>query len=244
MNPCGNSCVTAVQTVTVRYTEQETHHGSHTRTRTPQLPQAERAPGGARAHRPRPSDRRARSSSPTSARQRHVTDYKALVCVYMFGGNDSNNMIVPVDTRATPHTRALRGGLALTGSKLLAPIPDRSGNPYALHYGARRAESALHTAASRVRAQHGRAQSAADAGAVLAGASRAAEPVLALRSDNTGADRNVDAGRIGWGGRLLDLFGASDTLAAVSVSSPAIFLQGADVRSNVIPPGANSSSPA
>ena len=29
--------------------------------------------------------------------QRRVTDYKALVCVYMFGGNDANNLIVPVD---------------------------------------------------------------------------------------------------------------------------------------------------
>jgi uncharacterized protein (DUF1501 family) len=38
---------------------------------------------------------------------------------------------------------------------------------------------------------------------------------------------------------LLDLFGATDSLSAVSVSSPAIFLDGADVRSNVIPPGAN-----
>ena len=27
--------------------------------------------------------------------QRRVTDYKALVCVYMFGGNDGNNLIVP-----------------------------------------------------------------------------------------------------------------------------------------------------
>src|ERR687898_514291 len=45
----------------------------------------------------------------------------------------------------------------------------------------------------------------------------------------------------GWGGRLLDLFGATDSLAAVSVSSPAIFLEGADVRSNVIPPGASLS---
>ena len=26
------------------------------------------------------------------------TDYKALVCIYLFGGNDGNNMIVPVDT--------------------------------------------------------------------------------------------------------------------------------------------------
>ena len=32
-----------------------------------------------------------------AAAQTAVTDYKALVCVYLFGGNDCNNVIVPVD---------------------------------------------------------------------------------------------------------------------------------------------------
>jgi uncharacterized protein (DUF1501 family) len=27
-----------------------------------------------------------------------ATDYKALVCVFLFGGNDSNNMVIPFDT--------------------------------------------------------------------------------------------------------------------------------------------------
>jgi uncharacterized protein (DUF1501 family) len=43
----------------------------------------------------------------------------------------------------------------------------------------------------------------------------------------------------GWGGRLLDCFQISDTLAAVSVSSPALFLDGGVARGNVVPPGAN-----
>ena len=67
----------------------------------------------------------------------------------------------------------------------------------------------------------------------------AAEPVLALGPDHPGADGLVRREYTGWGGRLLDLFGATDSLSAVSVSSPAIFLEGADVRSNVIPPGAS-----
>jgi uncharacterized protein (DUF1501 family) len=27
-----------------------------------------------------------------------TSDYRALVCVFLFGGNDSNNMLVPFDT--------------------------------------------------------------------------------------------------------------------------------------------------
>jgi uncharacterized protein (DUF1501 family) len=43
----------------------------------------------------------------------------------------------------------------------------------------------------------------------------------------------------GWGGRLLDCFSVSDNLAAVSVASPAMFLDGTNVRGNVVPPGAS-----
>jgi len=41
----------------------------------------------------------------------------------------------------------------------------------------------------------------------------------------------------GWGGRLLDCFDTSDSLAAVSVAAPALFLQGYDVAGDVIAPG-------
>src|SRR4051812_42503311 len=35
-----------------------------------------------------------------SARAQAVSDYKALVCVFLFGGNDSNNLVVPIDDYA------------------------------------------------------------------------------------------------------------------------------------------------
>ena len=28
------------------------------------------------------------------------TDYKAMVCIFMFGGNDANNTLIPFDTAA------------------------------------------------------------------------------------------------------------------------------------------------
>ena len=30
-----------------------------------------------------------------------VTDFKALVCIYLYGGNDGNNMVVPLDAAVT-----------------------------------------------------------------------------------------------------------------------------------------------
>jgi len=33
-----------------------------------------------------------------TARAQSSSDYKALVCIFLFGGNDANNMLVPNDT--------------------------------------------------------------------------------------------------------------------------------------------------
>ena len=54
-----------------------------------------------------------------SAYAQPAADYKALVCIFMFGGNDSNNMIVPTDSRYTAY-QTMRGPVALTGASLLA----------------------------------------------------------------------------------------------------------------------------
>ena len=40
-------------------------------------------------------------------------DYKALVCIFLFGGNDSNNMVVPMDDQAYQDYLAVRGGSPL-----------------------------------------------------------------------------------------------------------------------------------
>ncbi len=57
-------------------------------------------------------------------------DYKALVCVFLFGGNDANNMVVPFDTKGYANYASLRANLALSQSALLplTPLP-----AFALH---------------------------------------------------------------------------------------------------------------
>jgi uncharacterized protein (DUF1501 family) len=58
------------------------------------------------------------------------SNYKALVCVFLFGGNDANNMLVPFDATGYANYAKLRGGLALPQNSLrpLATAPN-----YALH---------------------------------------------------------------------------------------------------------------
>jgi uncharacterized protein (DUF1501 family) len=62
-----------------------------------------------------------------------ASDYRALVCIFLFGGNDSNNMIVPDDTAGYANYAAIRANLALPQSTLL-PIVAKTGKvPYGLH---------------------------------------------------------------------------------------------------------------
>ena len=60
------------------------------------------------------------------------TDYKALVCVFLNGGNDSNNLIVPFDTAGYAVYKKARSGLALAQNSLLQIAPT-SGGSYGFH---------------------------------------------------------------------------------------------------------------
>lgn len=54
-----------------------------------------------------------------SVRPAHAADYKALVCVFLFGGNDGMNMIVPSDSTRYATYAGVRGPLAIPRSSLV-----------------------------------------------------------------------------------------------------------------------------
>jgi uncharacterized protein (DUF1501 family) len=60
-----------------------------------------------------------------------TSDYKALVCVFLFGGNDANNTLVPFDTTGYATYSSIRGPLALAQNTLLplTPTPNFAINP-------------------------------------------------------------------------------------------------------------------
>ena len=64
-------------------------------------------------------------------------DYKALVCIFLFGGNDGNNTVVPITTPSNPansysNYAQIRGGLALPAADLNV-IGNSKGDQYGLH---------------------------------------------------------------------------------------------------------------
>src|ERR1019366_2583212 len=70
------------------------------------------------------------------ARAQNAPDYKALVCVFMFGGNDGNNTVIPIDAAGYGQYAAARpasSGINLAQASLLPIEPVNLGMPFGLH---------------------------------------------------------------------------------------------------------------
>ena len=136
-----------------------------------------------------------------------ATDYKALVCLFMYGGNDGNNLIVPLESAEYGLYQRGRSNLALPQANLLPIAPtNTAGIRYGLH-PAMTAVSQLFTT--------GQAAFIANAGPLMAPTTKAqwsarSVPLpegLFSHSDQQDAWQSAiydTAGRNGWGGRLME----------------------------------------
>jgi uncharacterized protein (DUF1501 family) len=151
-----------------------------------------------------------------SAHAQTTSTYKALVCVFLFGGNDSNNMIVPIDSRYGSY-QTMRGAVAL---------PQASLRPAgATGFG-------LHPSLANVQRLFGQQRAALvfNVGTLFRPTSKAAlnsTPLprnLFSHSDQTQQWQSSDpnGGGTGWGGRINDLIVAQNTGSL----PPGVSLQG------------------
>lgn len=157
-----------------------------------------------------------------SANAQSTGDYKALVCIFLFGGNDSNNMVVPVSTQYAQYAQA-RGPLAIPQAQLLQ-IPTPGGAVYGLHPSL----AAIHP----LWAQQKLAV-AANVGMIVRPTTRAqylagSVPVpsnLFSHSDQTSSWQTAMplGGTTGWGGRI------ADRLGLLGVNAPSNYPLGTSV---------------
>jgi uncharacterized protein (DUF1501 family) len=61
-----------------------------------------------------------------------ASDYRALICLFLYGGNDANNVIVPYDTTGYNSYAAIRGALAIPRASLL-PLTLSGGRDFGFH---------------------------------------------------------------------------------------------------------------
>jgi uncharacterized protein (DUF1501 family) len=148
-------------------------------------------------------------------------DYKAMVCLFLFGGNDSWNMVVPSSTAEYNAYSAARGGgtassLAIERSALL-PISPLTPDPIGATYGLHPSMAGMQTLFNS-----GRAAVVANVGPLIRPTSKALYQTAAssghalppqLFSHNDQQDqwhslRGRAIVKSGWGGRIADVLNA------------------------------------
>lgn len=172
-----------------------------------------------------------------------TADYKALVCVFMLGGCDGHNLLVPLGATAYNAYRAARGVLALPdGSATLLPVSTPEGSAYGLNSGL--------VAISPLWAQQ-RLAVVANVGTLMGPTTRAhvlasSVPLpsnLYSHVDQVAQQQagNATGGGTGWAGRTADQVrarnGSSRFPAAVSISGQTLFCTGSEVQSASLQPG-------
>src|ERR1700692_4540348 len=68
-----------------------------------------------------------------AARAQSAGDYKALVCIFMYGGNDGNNTVVPIDPSGYAAYAAARTVIALPQNSLLPLVEAGGAANFGLH---------------------------------------------------------------------------------------------------------------
>ncbi len=170
-------------------------------------------------------------------------DYKALVAIFMFGGNDGNNMLVPLDTAGYADYTIGRGSLALARNELVAINPTNTGGrPFALH-GSMTALAELFT--------QNKCAAIANVGPLVKPTTSAqwqaddsfSPPNLFSHSDQQNQWQSAAADtaiRQGWGGRIADqiaaLNGTQNIATAIAVNGRSFFQQGAQVAPYAVSP--------
>jgi uncharacterized protein (DUF1501 family) len=170
-------------------------------------------------------------------------DYKALVCIFLFGGNDGNNMIVPLDSAGYASYQSVRGPLALGQGSLLSIQPQGASVPYGLHQSLTEVQTLFN---------QGKAATLANVGTLITPVTRqqvrsGSGPVpdnLLSHSDQQAQWQTAflrGDSEVGWGGKIADsvkgLNASGLYPASVSLDGVNVFCDGESTRTAIVSPG-------
>ncbi len=179
----------------------------------------------------------------SAASAQSATDYKALVCVFLFGGNDNANTVIAYDSTSYAQYRRLRGAIARERNTLLplTTVTSHGGRQFAL-------PPELKPLADLYAAR--RVAIVANVGPLLRPTTRVQfesrsvplPPKLFSHNDQQSVwQASVPEGAaFGWGGRLADLLAATNqkaTFTSISVAGNAVWASGQSVQQLQVGPG-------
>jgi uncharacterized protein (DUF1501 family) len=177
----------------------------------------------------------------------NASDYKALVCVFLFGGNDGNNLIVPLDNARYQQYKSVRGPLALTQAQLL-PVQTVTGSqPFGFHPRMVDVQNLFKQGKAAVLANAGTLLSPITRDAYLAGTTPVPSNLFSHSDQQSQWQSSQLTGleaETGWGGRIADKVQPLNSGALfpsiVTIAGSAVFCDGVQTRSAAVNPGTNA----
>ena len=179
------------------------------------------------------------------------SNYQALVCVFLLGGNDGHNTVIPVTTAQQNYSQyaQYRGGLTIPQSSLL-PIANGA-DGYGLHPSLPQIQSLYNLGKVAVLANVGMLVTPLSKSQYLTNNSAIIPSALFSHSDQSSQWQTAipsGTGNTGWGGRINDLMqtqnGAAIFPAISSIASCGLFCTGAQTFPASVPPPSDGSSAA
>ena len=149
-------------------------------------------------------------------------DYKALVCLFLYGGNDSNNLLVPTDAASYATYAAARSVLAIPQASLLGITPSTysDGRTWGLHPSIPELQALFKTGNLALLANTGTLVQPVTLGGYNAG-TVALPPQLFSHADQQVQWQSSipdQPFQTGWGGRLADMVNALNGNTGISMS--------------------------
>ncbi|MGB0370708.1 MAG: DUF1501 domain-containing protein [Opitutales bacterium] len=181
-----------------------------------------------------------RMSSVAAAQSSSSEDYKALVCVFLGGGNDSFNMLVPSSGTAYSDYQAIRSDLALSSSTLLnLNVGNSDGRDFGLHPSMPEVQSLFNTGKAAMVCNVGTLVEPTSLTGINNGSARLPLGLYSHSDQITHWQTSVPDQRstTGWAGRVADILESAnqdDTVSMnISLSGNNVFQTGKQVSSFV-----------
>ena len=164
------------------------------------------------------------------------TDYKALVCIFLFGGNDANNLIVPLSSSDYSNYSKIRAGLALPQGQLLPVTPKSLSVPYGFHPKLAEVQGLFNQGQLALLANAGTLVQPTTRDQYLQGQATVPQNLYShadQQQQMQTASLNT-FGEVGWGGKLADkmqsIYGGNFPVL-ISLAGSNVFAEGLVVRS-------------
>jgi uncharacterized protein (DUF1501 family) len=167
-----------------------------------------------------------------------TSDYKALVCLFLFGGNDANNVIIPHDNAGYNSYAAARGILAIPQASLLPlTLPNGDGRDFAFHPNLAELQALFNQGHLGIVSNVGTLVAPVTRAQYLAGGAAVPSQLFSHADQSVQWQTSVpdQVSKTGWGGRMADVLHSLNPNSKISLSISIAGTNTFEVGNTVLP---------